>query len=113
MKGADELMDPGRFKRRPRYTMVFHDARLKLGISINTYTVIDSIHKLSSSNHLFPYCVMSKPEMAEFLGLGERTVFRCIKEAEELGLIERNKVGLRASEKWIKLIEVYDINASR
>ena len=111
MKSADELIDPQRFKRRPRYTMVFHDARLRLGISINTYTVVDSIHKLSTSNHQFPYCVMSKQEMAEFLGLGERTVFRCIKEAEELGLIERHEVGLRASATWIKTIEVYDVKA--
>lgn len=45
MKSADELFDPSRFKKRPRYTMVLHDVRQKLGISVNTYIVVDSIHK--------------------------------------------------------------------
>lgn len=111
MKGASELMDNGRFKRRPRYTMILHEVRDKFDISINTYIVIDSIHKLSSSNPRFPYCIMSKSEMGDFLGITGRTVFRCLNEAEEKGLIERHEPGLRASDTWIKAVELYDLKA--
>jgi hypothetical protein len=88
-----------------------HDVREKLGLSLNTYVVIDSIHKLSTSDPKFPYCVMSKPNMAEFLQLGERTVYRSLNEAQELGLIERGEHGLRATEKWIRMVEIYDIRS--
>ena len=110
-KRAGGLVNKSRFKRRPRYTVVLHDVREKLGLSLNTYVVIDSIHKLSTSDSKFPYCVMSKPNMAEFLQLGERTVFRSLKEAEERGLIERCEHGLRATEQWIRMVEMYDIRS--
>ena len=105
------LPDQKRFKRRPRYTVVLHDVREKLGLSLNTYVVIDSIHKLSTGNPDYPYCIMSKPDMAKFLQLGERTVYRSLTEAEELGLIERQEHGLRTTEKWIRMVEMYDIRA--
>ena len=83
-KRAGGLVDKSRFKRRPRYTVVLHDVREKLGLSLNTYVVIDSIHKLSTSDPKYPYCIMSKPNMAEFLQLGERTVYRSLNEVELL-----------------------------
>ena len=113
MEQIGNLIDKGKFKRRPRYTMILHNVREKLGISINTYIVVDSIHKLSTSNPNFPYCIMSKSEMGEFLGITGRTVFRCLNEAEEKGLIERHEAGLRASEEWIKTVELYDIKSER
>ena len=75
-KRAGGLVDKSRFKRRPRYTVVLHDVREKLGLSLNTYVVIDSIHKLSTSDPKYPYCIMSKPNMAEFLQLGAGTGVR-------------------------------------
>ncbi len=42
------------YKKRPRYTVVLHDVREKLNISLNTYVIIDSIHKLSTSDPKFP-----------------------------------------------------------
>lgn len=110
-KGVGNLVDKTRFKRRPRYTVVLHNVREKLGLSLNTYVVIDSIHKLSSSDPKFPYCVMSKPDLAGFLQLSERTVYRSLNEAEELGLIERNNYGLRATDQWIKTVEIYSIRS--
>lgn len=110
-KQLGDLLDPTRFKKRPRYSMVLHDVRAKLGLSLNTYVVIDSIHKLSSSDHRFPFCMMSKEDMAEFLQISRRTVFRSIDEAEKLALIERTEHGLRATEKWIKAVEIYSIHA--
>ena len=54
----------------------------------------------------------TKAELGEFLNITSRTVFRCLNEAEEKGLLERHEPGLRASEKWIKAVEVYDIKAN-
>jgi len=110
-KEVGGFVDPSRFKKRPRYSIVLHDVRGKLGISLTTYVVIDSIHKLSSSNARFPYCVMSKNDIADFLKIGRRTVFRAIDEAEELELIERSEHGLRATDKWIKAVEIFSIEA--
>jgi hypothetical protein len=99
-----------KYKRRPRYTVVLHDVREKLGISLNTYVIIDSIHKLSTSDSRFPYCIMSKRDLSDFLCLSERTVYRSLTEAEEAALIERHDHGLRATDKWIKAVEIYSIN---
>ena len=109
---AGSLVNRKKFKRRPRYTLVLHNVREKLGLSLNTYVVIDSNHKLSTSDPKFPYCVMSKPHMAEFLQLAERTIYRSLNDAEEQGLIERTDHGLRATDKWIRMIEIYDIRAN-
>ena len=110
-KNVGAFVDTSRFKKRPRYSLVLHDVREKLSISLNTYVVIDSIHKLSSSDPRFPYCVMSKDDISSFLKISRRTVFRSIKEAEELELIERTEHGLRATEKWIKAVEIYSIQS--
>lgn len=55
--------------------MVFHDVRDKLGLSLNTYGVIDSIHNLSSSDRKYPFCVMSKADLAKFLKLASERSF--------------------------------------
>jgi len=110
-KDVGGFVDPSRFKKRPRYSIVLHDVRDKLGISLTTYVVIDSIHKLSSSDARFPFCVMSKEDIATFLKISRRTVFRSIDEAEALELIERSEQGLRATDKWIRAVEIYSIHA--
>jgi len=88
--------------------MVFHDVREKLGLSLNTYVVIDSIHKLSSSDRKYPYCIMSKKDLGKFLQLTDRTIFRALNDAEDAGLIERSEQGVRATEKWVNTVELYD-----
>ena len=55
---------------------------------------------------------MSKADLAKFLKLGERTIFRSLNEAEDAGLIERGEQGLRATDKWINIVEVYDVRGS-
>ncbi len=49
-KSAGNFIDKAKFKKRPRYTFVLHDVREKLDLSLTTYVVIDSIHKLSTSD---------------------------------------------------------------
>lgn len=108
-KPTSGLYDKSRFKKRPRYTVVLHQVREKLGLSLNTYVVIDSIHKLSTSDPKYPWCIMSKDDLADFLTLGRATVFRSIKEAEDKNLIERTDDGLRTTEKWRNAVELYSI----
>ena len=98
-----------KYKRRPRYTVVLHDVREKMGISLNTYVIVDSVHKLSTSNPKFPYCVMSKKELSDFLCLSESTGYRSLNEAAEQNLLERSEYGLRATEQWLRMVETYDI----
>lgn len=90
----------------PKYTLILHEERTKLGLSISTYCVIDSIHNLSH-NRGYQFCVMSKDNIAKFLGLGRRTVFRAIAAGLKRGLIEKNERGdLRTTEKWIQEVVV-------
>ena len=109
LKPISGMVDTSKYKKRPRYSLILHDVRERLGLSLNTYVVIDSIHKLSTSNPKYPFCRMSKDELASFLQLGRATIFRSINEAESSGLIERSEEGLRATEKWIKAVEIYSI----
>ena len=111
-RSAGNFINKTKYKKRPRYTLVLHDVRTGLGLSLNTYVVIDSIHKLSTSDPKYPSCVMSKEGLANFLGIGRRTVFRSIGEAEKLELIERGEYGLRTTEKWISLVEIYSIKSN-
>ena len=95
---------------RPKYTVVLHQVRDELGISIGSYCIFDSIHKLSHSNRDHVYCTLSKQNIGKFLGTTQRTVFRAIKEGLELGLIEKNERGdLRTTRKWVDLVEFYSI----
>lgn len=110
LKPFGGFLDKNRFKKRPRYSIVLHDVRDKLDLSLTTYVVVDSIHKLSSSDSRFPYCVMSKEDLAVFLKISRRTVFRSIDEAEAQGLIERCEHGLRATDAWVKAVEIYSIS---
>lgn len=97
-----------KYQKKPRYTVVLHDIREKLGLSLNTYVVIDSIHKLSTNNPNYPYCTMSKEGIAKFLDLGRATVFRSIEEGLQKGLIEKTPEHfLRTTRKWIDQVEVY------
>ena len=111
-KHISNILDKKRFSKRPRYTVVLHEVRDRFDLSLNTYGVIDSIHKLSTSNPNYPYCTMSKDDIGKFLKLGRATVFRSIEEALEKGLIEKNSDSfLRATEKWTNAVEIYDIKS--
>ncbi len=99
-----------KYSVRPRYSVVLHDVREKLDLSLTTYVVIDSVHKLSRTNPNHPYCTMSKEQLAEFLKLGRATVFRAIQDGETKGLLERTREGfLRSTQKWVQQVEIYSI----
>ena len=101
-----------KFTVKPRYTVVLHDVREKLSLSLNTYAIIDSVHKLSRNNPDYPYCTMSKEDIAAFLKLSRPTVFRAIQEGEAKGLLQRTKEGfLRTTQRWVETVEIYSLNS--
>lgn len=111
-KHIGNFLQPKRYSRKPRYSVVLHDVRDKLDLSLNEYVVIDSIHKLSTSNRRYPYCTISKDDLAKFLKLGRATVFRAIEVGINKGLVERTPESLlRTTEKWSHNVEMFDIRA--
>ena len=95
-----------KYKETPRYTTILHETRVRLGLSLVEYCVIDSIHNLSHRpNH--PWCTVSKEGIGDFLNLGRATVFRAIKKGLDDGLLEKNERGdLRTTDKWIQAVVV-------
>jgi hypothetical protein len=95
------------FRLQPRFTIVHHPVRQKFALSLTTYAVIDSVHQLSHRpDH--PWCSQSKLEIAKFLDVSERQVFRAVKEGLEKQLVEKNSRGdLRTSELWIRQVVLY------
>ena len=96
------------FRLQPRFTIVHHPVRQKFALSLTTYAAIDSVHQLSHRpDH--PWCSQSKLEMAKFLDVSERQVFRAVKEGLEKGLVEKNARGdLRTTELWIRQVILYE-----
>jgi len=96
------------FRLQPRFTIVHHSVRQKFDLSLTTYAVIDSVHQLSHRpDH--PWCSQSKIEMAKFLDVCERQVFRAVRQGLEKGLLEKSDRGdLRTTELWIRQVVLYD-----
>ena len=98
-----------KFRLQPRFTIVHHPVRQKFGLSLTTYAVIDSVHQLSHRpDH--PWCSQSKLEIARFLDVSERQVFRAVKEGLEKNLLEKSDRGdLRTTETWVHQVVLYDV----
>ena len=110
MKKLGDVIKKGekKYHVRPRYTVVLHDVRAKLDLSLSTYAVIDSINILSRTNPEHPYCTMSKEQLSAFLKISRATVFRAIQEGVKKGLLERTTAGhLRTTRKWVETVDVY------
>ena len=107
-KPIGEILKNKKFTLQPRFTVVHHPIREKYGLSLSAYAVIDSIDQLSHRpNH--PWCNQSKARLAKFLGLGDATIFRAMKQGLEKGLLEKDeRSGLRSTEKWINEVRLYD-----
>ena len=97
---------------RPKYTTILHQVRIHFDLNLSEYVVIDSINKFSRRGD-HPWCTASKEQIAKFLGIGERTVWRAIDKGTTQNLIEKNDRGdLRATDKWINEVELYQSKRS-
>lgn len=77
---------------RLNYTTINHDARVRLGLTINEYCVIDLIHNLATNpkNAQMGWCYAKKETLASYLDLGRATVFRAINKGLALHLLEKH-----------------------
>jgi hypothetical protein len=107
MKSFKESATKTKFVLAPKFTVIHHPVRKKFDLTCNDYAVIDSIHNLSHRpDH--QWCSESKANIADFVGMSERQVFRAIIKGEELGLVEKNERGdLRSTLKWINEVVLY------
>lgn len=79
-----------------RYTTIHHDVRIAFKLTLCDYMVADSIHQLSHQR----VCERSNVDIAEFLGIDEKSVRRAKVSLEEKGLIEPRNGGVVTTEKW-------------
>ena len=107
MNSLKDTFKKTKYTVAPKFTVIHHPVRQKFGLTCNDYTVIDSIHNLSHRpDH--PWCSESKANIAKFVGMSERQVFRAVSKGEELGLIEKNERGdLRSTLKWLNEVVLY------
>lgn len=77
---------------RINYTTINHEARARLGLTINEYCVYDLIHNLASNpkNIQMGWCYAKKETIADYLDLGRATVFRAIKKGLKIHLLEKH-----------------------
>ena len=89
-----------------RYTVVLHEARKGLGLTMLEYTIVDLVHQLSGRAN-YPYCIKSKENMAKDLGYSRAGVFKAIKKCLGLGLLEKGpRGGLRTTGLWYQAVVV-------
>lgn len=90
---------------RINYTTINHEARVRLGLTINEYCVYDLIHNLASNpkNIQMGWCYAKKETIADYLDLGRATVFRAIKKGLKINLLEKHPeqpAFLKATSNW-------------
>lgn len=94
----------------PIYTVILHEPRKKLGLSVNEYTIIDTIDRLSNRPPDYVWCRKSIDSIANDLGVNRATVFRAIKKAVDQELVEKEgnrKLGHRSTPKWFEAVVVH------
>jgi Mn-dependent DtxR family transcriptional regulator len=97
-------------KQKLRYTTILHEARMKLGLTMEEYAVCDLIHHLQSNpKNTTLWCYASKEYIAETLGISRATVFRILNRLIDEKLIERHMETkqLRTTAKWFEIAIEY------
>lgn len=88
------------------YTTIMHEPRLKLGLSLEEYCILDMVYRLSTnpSAPVAGWCSMSKTTMSHFMGVSRRSIFNALKKLEEEGFITKSSDGrlIKTTQKWIK-----------
>lgn len=86
------------------YTIIHHEIRKTLGLSMNDYAIADLIYHLSNNpKSLIPgWCYASRGALAEILDLNEKSIRRGIQSLEEKGLVIKDPVTkhVQTTSKW-------------
>jgi hypothetical protein len=81
-------------------TTINHIARRKLGLSFPEYIFVDMVDKLSR-----PYCNMSRPRMADEMGMSRRGIQKMIERLEEKGILERSENDeIKTTDLWFSAV---------
>lgn len=101
-------------KQQLSYTLILHQIRKKLGLSLMEYCIADSIYHLSNNpkNKVQGWCYASKETLADFIGTTQRTVFSNINHLIIKGLIEKDEETsyLRTTPKWYENVVLIRIS---
>lgn len=86
------------------FTTILHEARRKLGLSMNEYAVAELIYNLSNNpTSQYPnWCYASKKKLGAYLDLSEQSVHTILNKLVDLGLVEKHPETrhLRTTSKW-------------
>ena len=74
------------------YSLIIHNTRKMLDLSLNEYALADTIYHLSNNpkSKMFGWCYASKKTLGNNLSLTKQTIHRLINKLEDKQLIERN-----------------------
>lgn len=88
---------------RTTYTVILHGAREALGISLEEYVLVDTVHHLSHQG----WCTASRQYLSNCSGVHKRTVQRTIQKMVDAGLLEKNgSEHLRTTTKWTSAVTI-------
>jgi DNA-binding MarR family transcriptional regulator len=94
------------------YSLILHQARRKLQLTLMEYCVADSIYHLSNnpSSEVKGWCYASKDQIAKFLGTTSVTIFGNINNLIKKGLIEKDEETkyLRTTAKWYDNVVMFN-----
>ena len=90
------------------YSTIFHDARRKMGLTVNEYCLVDYIFKWQG-NPMAPrpgWCSKTRFEMAEFLDITERGIRKMLARLDEMSIVEINTGtrDVRATRAWFDAV---------
>ena len=103
------------------YTIILHETRKELDLSLNAYCVADTIYHLSNNpgSEIKGWCFASKKTLGKHLNLSPKTILRHIQILINKDLVEKNRDDskyIRTTQKWydnvvlmrIRMREYYD-----
>lgn len=86
------------------YTLILHQAREKLGLTLNEYAVADSIYHLSNNprSQVKDWCSASKEYLGQIVGIQRWSIHQIIKKLIQDKLVEKDPTTsfLRTTVKW-------------
>jgi len=86
------------------YTVVLHQARKKLQLTLNEYCFVDTIYHLQNnpSSKIKGWCYASKTVLGDYIGISEQSAHSIANKTIKMGLIEKDPDTryLRATQLW-------------
>lgn len=90
------------------YTLILHQAREKLGITLNEYAVADAVYHLSNnpSNDMNGWCFAAKETLGGFIGISRKSTHGIINRLIIKKLIEKHPKTnhLRTTKLWYEIV---------